>query len=563
MIEVNTSSSAETPKGSSFFIDQCGFSFGQNIDIAYFKLSEDRIKSWLMVYILANEKEVYVGETTSVVSRINQHTADTSRKEFTSLTVIHNEEFNVSVSKDYENRLIGLLHADGKYQITNRNEGMADTNYFSREAYAEMFNELWEELRELQLAEHSIEEIEDSEIFKYSPFKGLSNDQLLALDKILKAIDSASSDKYPIVVEGMLGTGKTVLAVYLLKMLKDNPKYNHLNIKLLEPIGSLRDTIKKSVKQVSGLSPEDIIGPADLKPIEGSPGEKRFDILLVDETHRLKHRKNLGTQYGNFDRRNKEFGLNKDATQLDWVLETADLPIFFYDPLQSIAPHCIPHDTFIETLGKPCENPIKLTSQMRVRGGEGYLQYISDILEGKNPEFQIFDNYETKLYENFDAFNDTFNQYLSEHSLSRMIAGYAWEWTTKGKTGNPPQVWDIELDGVKKKWNSVTNNWVGLGFNRPEVAKEVGCIHSIQGYDLSHAFVILGRDIRFDKNTGKLIADKENYFDRNGKATAELHELDQFIRNIYYVLLTRGITGTHIYAVDPVLREHLKKYFAT
>ena len=286
MIEVNTSSSAETPKGSSFFIDQCGFSFGQNIDIAYFNLSEDRIKSWPMVYILANEKEAYVGKTTSVVSRINQHTADTSRKEFTSLTVIHNEEFNVSVSKDYENRLIGLLHADGKYQITNRNEGMADTNYFSREVYAEMFNELWEELRELQLAEHSIEEIEDSEIFKYSPFKGLSSDQLLALDKILKAIDSASSDKYPIVVEGMPGTGKTVLAVYLLKMLKDNPKYNRLNIKLLEPIGSLRDTIKKSVKQVSGLSPEDIIGPADLKPIEGSPGEKRFDILLVDETHR-------------------------------------------------------------------------------------------------------------------------------------------------------------------------------------------------------------------------------------------------------------------------------------
>lgn len=81
------------------------------------------------------------------------------------------------------------MHADGRYKLTNKNDGMTDTNYFSKETYTTMFEELWEELRRLELADHTIAEIEESEVFKYSPFKGLTTDQRVALDKILSAID--------------------------------------------------------------------------------------------------------------------------------------------------------------------------------------------------------------------------------------------------------------------------------------------------------------------------------------------------------------------------------------
>ena len=31
------------------------------------------------------------------------------------------------------------MHADGRYVLTNKNDGMTDSNYFSKESYAKMF----------------------------------------------------------------------------------------------------------------------------------------------------------------------------------------------------------------------------------------------------------------------------------------------------------------------------------------------------------------------------------------------------------------------------------------
>lgn len=95
----------------------------------------------------------------------------------------------------------------------------------------------------------------------------------------------------------------------------------------------------------------------------------------------------------------------------------------------------------------------------------------------------------------------------------------------------------------------------------PAVAREIGCIHSIQGYDLSYAFVIIGEDLKLNPETGQLEANRSSYYDRNGFATASPEELTQYIRNIYYVLLTRGINGTHVYVHNAELREYLRGYF--
>ena len=89
---------------------------------------------------------------------------------------------------------------------------------------------------------------------------------------------------------------------------------------------------------------------------------------------------------------------------------------------------------------------------------------------------------------------------------------------------------------------------------------EVGCIHSIQGYDLNYAFVILGNDISYDNDLEIVVIKKDSYFDRNGKATATDKELAEYIKNIYYVLLTRGIKGTFLYVCDKDLKEYLSRY---
>ncbi|MEY8562661.1 DNA/RNA helicase domain-containing protein [Eggerthellaceae bacterium 3-80] len=559
MITIPTSNSAETPKGSPFYVDRCPFRFGEQIDYGVLELEEDKVFNWPMVYILANKDFAYVGQTTSLATRMSQHGSNEEKRDFDTVNVIFNEEFNTSVITDYEHRLIGYMHADGRYELTNKNDGMTDTNYFSKDTYATMFEELWEELRRLELADHTIAEIEESEVFKYSPFKGLTPDQRVALDKILGAIDDGLEKAEPIIVEGMPGTGKTILAIYLLKALRDDPRYKDMNIRIIEPVTSLRNTLRSSLASVSGLSPTDIIAPTDLiKPAMGyRKGEKKcFDIVLIDESHKLKRRVNLGTQFANYDKVNKELDLPRDATQIEWVLDQVKLPIFFYDPLQSIGPSCLDQNTVKETLGHAAENPIRLDSQMRVKGGKAYLEYIQNILDGSQEECHDFEDYDFILHDDFSDFVACFERDYKEHNLSRMIAGYAWKWASKDDS----DAQDIIIDGIGLKWNYTYDNWVGRGANDSRIAHEVGCIHSIQGYDLSYAYVLIGNDLLLDEN-GVPASNKSSYFDRNGYATASKEELDSYIKNIYYVLLTRGILGTHVYVLDPKLREYFSRFF--
>ena len=560
MITVPTEQRSEVPSGAPFIIDKCPFKPGEQFDYAMLDLEEDKIVDWPMVYILANDTEAYVGQTTSVAKRMGQHGANEEKSIFDTANIIFNEEFNVSVITDYEHRLIDYMHADGRYRLTNKNDGMTNSNYFSKAVYSEMFEELWDELRNLELADHTVDEIEESEVFKYSPFKRLNADQRVALDKIKAAIDKGLDRAAPIVVEGMPGTGKTILAIYLLKMLRDDERYKDLNIRIIEPVTSLRKTLQRSLRYVPGISSDDVIAPSDLaKPKLGytSDGSASFDIALVDESHKLKQRKNLGTQFRNYDNVNSKLGLEKEATQVDWVINQAKLPIFFYDPLQSIGPSCVGGAAMDALIDSCAIEPIRLESQMRVKGGDEYLSYILDVLNGSCDDALSFPHYDLVLHVSFDGFVTSFEQKLKEHDLSRFVAGYAWKWISKkDKTAR-----DIVIDGIGLRWNCTYEDWVGRGVDNPEIAHEVGCIHSIQGYDLSYAYVIIGDDLTLDPETGKLVSDRSSYFDRNGFATATKEELDQYIKNIYYVLLTRGILGTHIYVANPILREYFAQYF--
>lgn len=115
-----------------------------------------------------------------------------------------------------------------------------------------MFEELWEELRAMDLAKHTIDQIEESEVFKHSPYKGLTADQRIALERIMSVIINGINQAQPIVIEGMPGTGKTVLAVYLMKMLKDDPRFSDMNIRLIEPVTHCETLCRKQLQQPLG-----------------------------------------------------------------------------------------------------------------------------------------------------------------------------------------------------------------------------------------------------------------------------------------------------------------------
>lgn len=574
---VTSNTSARRPKGSEFLIETLPWGpsrsssrrgIGQAIINA--KIEEDKIVDWPMVYILTNDNEAYVGQTKSALHRMDQHGANPEKKAFEDATLIYCDEFNMSVITSYEHRLIQLMSAEGIYQLTNKNDGMQDGNYFSKEEYDLMFNDLWDDLRAhglpngKKLARKTIPEIEESELFKYSPFKSLNQQQEDALDRILDAIRDRTDNPGPVVVEGMPGTGKTVLAVYLLKMLKEMDEFKDANIRLVEPVPSLRKTLQRVLKTVGGLKAEDVIGPGDVAKSKfgfSKGKEKCFDVLLVDEAHRLKQYRNIVNR-GQFKKTSEILGLDyQTCTEVDWLLSQGTIPVFFYDPLQTVKPSSPSEAQFLSAIGKAAEKPISLTEQMRCGGGREYLDYVRDIIWGQEPEHRRFESYTFELHDSFSEFIGLFEQTLPTNNLTRLIAGFAWPWATKGKTGVPPVVYDIEIEGCRLKWNCVQEGWVDKGFKDPSVAREVGCIHTIQGYDLSNAFVIIGPDFKLDGATGKPTVERSSYFDSNGKNGTQDDELLSYLRNIYYVLLTRGIESTHVYVCDEALRDYFRQFF--
>ena len=509
--------------------------------------NEPYLSNWPMLYILENGKQAYVGQSNHVRTRMAEHLSNKEKQIFEKVHFIYSSRFNQSVTLDYEAKLIQYVVADELFEVTNGNGGIADKNYFDKKNYDSEFYNLWRRLQKEKLAKHSIEEIENSDLFKYSPYKELNNDQREAVDKIIEAI--TKDDHQTIVVNGMPGSGKTIVAVYILKYLRDLEEFSDKTIGFVVPQTSLRKTMKKIFKSIYNLRPADVLSPSDIT-------KKKYDILLVDEAHRLHQYKNI-SYMGAFKKNSERIGLTTESDELDWILHQCKCAILFYDEDQVVGPSGIDLERFQRKMntGLCQENRMisyfRLLSQMRVHGGNDYIDFVNAILSGKAKEAKRFNNYEFAMVSSFKKFDEMHYEKEHEYELTRMAAGYAWPWASK----NDKTQTDIIIEGVRKQWNYVTEGWI----HTDGAIDQVGCIHSTQGYDLNYAFIILGNEIGYDPEKEMIFVRPDHYFDENGKKTASYEELREYILHIYYVLLTRGIRGTYLYVCDPELKKYISK----
>ncbi|MDO8552088.1 MAG: DUF2075 domain-containing protein [bacterium] len=498
--------------------------------------------NWPVVYIQENGTEMYIGQTTNVFSRSNQHYDNPDRARLKRIHVLTDEEFNMSAAYDFESLLIQYVSADGKFKLQNGNGGLINHNYYEKEKYLAKLETVWPQLRDKGLVKQDLKDIKNSEFFKYSPYKALTEDQLLVAAELEESIIKREPVTH--IVSGAPGTGKSILALYLLKHLKERTDMQDVSMALVVPMTSLRSTLRRVVKRVPELGAEMIIGPSDV-------AKKKYDLLIVDESHRLSRRVNLAN-YPDYESTNKKLALNKEATQLDWIMKTSTQQIFFYDERQSV----IPKDIRPSDFKKLNATHHELVSQMRVEGGSDYLQFIDDLLSLTKPKEFDKSKYDFRIYDDVHKMVEDIKRENSEHSLARVVAGYAWPWQTKkGKWD-----YDIEIDGLKLVWNGTTTDWV----NSKNAINEVGCIHTIQGYDLNYAGVIIGPELSYDEIEDKLVVDEKKYKDFNGKRSiTEPGELQQYIVNIYKTLLTRGIKGTYVFVVDEKLRNRLNQLLSS
>lgn len=540
--------------------------------------------NWPVVYTLNNDKAVYVGETTRALGRLRQHLDDPRKQSvtFTHARVIVDDWFNKSACLDLEAHLVRLFHGDGKYRVENRNAGQVDQDYYQRSTYESRFESIFNKLRAEGLFNQSRAEIENSALFKLSPFKALNDDQTEAVKAVVAQLltDLKGERTSMSVVRGAPGTGKTVVGIFLVKLLMDIKQFDedvdaeiapdfvefftpenaaalkNLKVALVVPQQSLRKTVQRVFMQTSGLRMDMVLTPFNVG--ESSQG---FDLLIVDEAHRLQQlASTMPMLIKKFKSINQAlFGGNEaGGTQLDWIRLKSRHQLFLTDAGQSVRPADVPTAALnaLESEAGSHQRLFTLSAQMRVRADEDYVGYVRAMLSPEPPQPTRFADYDLQLFDDVREIRRAIIERDAEFGLSRMVAGYAWEWKSK----NDLTTFDIEIDGEKMRWNSTDTNWV----NSPTSLDEVGSIHTIQGYDLNYAGVIIGPDLRYDPEAERLYVVRESYFDAKGKQNNRMlgltysdDDLLRYITNIYAVLLTRGIRGTYVYACDANLAVYL------
>ena len=494
---------------------------------------------WPVVYILENNKEIYVGETTDAHSRAKQHIKAKGMYGFKRMHLITDELYNKSAALDMEAQLIQHMAADDVRRLTNENKGIVNHNFFDRQKYRAKFEVLWGKLKELSLANKGIADIQNSELYKYSPYKGLTEDQLNVAKELRSALLAQSFGTH--IVNGGPGTGKTVLATYLVKALKDDEKTSHLKVGLVVPMTSLRKSLKDVFGRVPGLSAKMVLGPSEV-------AKQDYDVLIVDEAHRLRRRKGI-TGYGAHDNVSKKLGFSiEDGTELDWVLKKSKHQILFYDENQSIRPS----DVRAARIAELNATRHHLTSQLRVKGGDKYIKFIEGLFGEARELDSAFENYDFRIYQDLSEMVTDIKTANGRVGLCRLVAGFAWPWISQKN----PDAFDIQIDDVQLRWNHTTTNWV----NTEKAPDEVGCIHTVQGYDLNYVAVIVGPELSYDSGRDCLTANVAEYKDTKGWAGVDdPEEIERYIINIYKTLMTRGALGCYVYFVNKDVEKYFKR----
>lgn len=529
---------------------------------------------WSVIYIISSNKfkEVYIGETTDAYTRMSNHLKHKDKKKLDTVHFIISDLFNKSVALDIESNLIKYLQADGQFERLNANSGISNHNYYKKEEYWQLFKELWNQLRAEGLAKHSIEYINNSDLFKYSPYKSLTTEQKNGLLLIINGL--LNNEIKNLIVEGGAGTGKTILAIFVFKFIYSDiedfnfkefgeqkvefiskvkllkKKYNKCSMVLVVPMTSFRTTLQKVFKNIKNLKANMVVSPTDVT-------KKEYDIILVDESHRLRRYVSLGAYVGAFGKACERLKLDKTKTnELEWVERQSKKLVLFYDERQSIKPSDVRKKDFDNLKKKNYTCIASLKSQFRVKGGNSYVSFIDKLLNCNfrlNLELYKSNNYEFILFDTIEEIVNEVKLRDKENGLSRLIAGYSWEWISE----NNKSLYDIEIDNIKLQWNSTRTDWI----NSENSINEVGCIHTTQGYDLNYAGIIFGNEISYDLEKNEIIIKDENYYDKNGKRSIEnKEELKYFIINIYKTIMLRGIKGTYVYACDKNLREYFKRF---
>lgn len=383
----------------------------------------------------------------------------------------------------------------------------------------------------------------------------LIEEQITAKNSIMNAIRKMEQhDKSVIIVKGGPGTGKTVIALSILAELASNTKkqYNlHYATKSKPLLEGVRHQLKPAARPLFSNV---------LQFIPANFSKNDLDVLLVDEAHRITLSPNH--QYTKPEKRT-------DMTMVDTLINCAKVTVFFIDDKQAIRSQEIGTTSMIRKAAEKFNADIhetELYSQFRCNGSDNYLDWLDQILYNKEItshftdtefDFQIFDDPQV-LYNAIKKQNEI------EGQSARLCAGFCWPWSSETdengdlkkevQIGSFAMPWETK-DTIKPRPKGYVQ-WYEWAY-KPEGIKQVGCIYTAQGFEFDYIGVIVGNDLRFKQSTGQLYTDVSASKDPMLKKSRE--GFDEYVRNIYRVLMSRGMKGCYVYFCDPAVATYFQQ----
>ena len=377
----------------------------------------------------------------------------------------------------------------------------------------------------------------------------LLDEQAVCYDMCLKTMAKCKEDgkKRTIVIQGGPGTGKSVLAVNLLM--------EFIN-KSLNTCYATKNSAPREAF-LSLLTHSDAKKQVNIRQLFRSPfglsnvPDNTYDCLIVDEAHRL-----VKKMYGDWNGEN----------QVKECISASLLSIFLLDEDQAVTVNDIGSIAEISkwcrelnsTLKMPAE--AKLVSQFRCNGSDAYIQFIDDILQRteESVTVSLYElNFDFRIFDSAIELREALREKNAINNKSRMVAGYCYDCNVKHGRGD----YDIMLpDGFKAKWNLEKDKIWAIN---PNSFEEVGCIHTAQGLEFDYVGVLIGKDLKYDSTSGRIITDKQaiSKDDKSSGIRSCKNEsiVRKLILNTYKTLLTRGQKGCYVYCEDKSLAEYIKK----
>ncbi|MDA2955657.1 MAG: DUF2075 domain-containing protein [Actinomycetota bacterium] len=379
----------------------------------------------------------------------------------------------------------------------------------------------------------------------------LLDEQKTVLEKIINASTRSQVEKKQVlIIKGGPGTGKSVISINALAKLSSL----RLNARYVTPNAAPRAVFESKL--------QDNMSSVEIKELFSGSGsyagikKDSFDVLIVDEAHRLK----LRGQW-------TKGGVN----QIQEIIQAARTSVFFIDEAQKVTWKDIGEISAIEEFaleaGAEIEH-LELTSQFRCGGSDDYLVWLDNALGIRVETDSYFSpgKFDFKIVDSPTELHELVKEKNKINNKSRVVAGYCWEWvsrTDKNKSDIKFPEFKFEAD-----WNLNEGGTSSFWIIRKDSVDEVGCIHTCQGLELDYVGVIIGPDLVV--SDGELITDPaaraKSDKSLNGYKKAlgidpisATEKADEIIRNTYRTLMTRGMKGCYVYFTDQATADYFKQ----